>query len=196
MAGSFAHCDSPHDNAHPFRDSQSLHYPSESGALLWILDLTRDPELVGQRSQDEVATWKGDISCYPGSLVSNRPLGHLDDEFRAYRIKVGDILGRDLLGAGFLFSAPLPVDLLKAVIQGRRNCVPEVEEGILLHSDVYEHCLETGFDILDSSFEDASDDIEIAFTLYFVFFKDAVFEEGYPSLKLLGINDNSVALPC
>ena len=74
MAGSFAHCDSPHDNAHPFRDSQSLHYPSESGALLWILDLTRDPELVGQRSQDEVATWKGDISCYPGSLVSIGPL--------------------------------------------------------------------------------------------------------------------------
>jgi hypothetical protein len=126
-----------------------------------------------------------------GPLVPMGPFGNLDDDFRADRIDVRNVLGGDLLLLFLRFA--LALDFLEAGVERGGDGVPEVEEGVLVEADVDEHRLEAGLDVLDAALEDAADDVLVALALDGVFLEDAVLEQGDAAFEFLDVDDDAVA---
>ena len=173
MAGASALCDGPHDDAHAFGDREFLDDFPQAGALLGVLDLAGDPELLGERHQHQVAAGHGNVSRDAWPLGADRPLGNLNHNFRADRVDVRDVLGCDLALRLLLFA--LALDLLKPPVERGGDGVPEVQERILIEADVHEHGLESTLDVFDAAFENTADDVLVALALDGVFFEHAIF---------------------
>ena len=86
------------------------------------------------------------------------------------------------------------MDFLHAAVEGGRDGIPEMQEGILFHADVDEHGLQAGFDILDPALEDAADGVVVAFAFYLIFFEEALFEEGDAAFELFNIDNDGISL--
>ena len=177
-----------HDDAHAIGDIELLHDLTQAEAFFGIFDLAGNAELVRIGHQDEVASCQGNIRGDSRSLGANGAFGDLNHDFRADRIDVRDVLGCDFfmlfLGAAFSF------DFFESGIKCGGQGVPEVEECVFVLADIDEHGLQTGFDILDLSFEDAADDVVFSFAFQGVFFKDSVFEKGDAAFQFFRIDDN------
>ena len=171
MARAGALGDGTHDDAHALGDGKVLDDSTEALALLRVVDLAGNSELLGERHENEVAAGEGDIGCDPRSLGSDWPLGDLDDDLGSDRVDAGNVLRGNFLMA--LLFAPA-VDLLEAAIECSGDGIPEVEEGVLVEADVNEHGLEALLDIFDAALEDTSDDVLIALALDGVFLEDTV----------------------
>jgi hypothetical protein len=83
--------------------------------------------------------------------------------------------------------------LLDATVEGLRERVPEVEEGVFLEADVDEHGLEAMLDILHAALEDAADNVAVRFALDGVFLENAALEESDPPFQFFAVNNELVA---
>ena len=94
----------------------------------------------------------------------------------------------------FVFSGSFPLDFFKATVQGRRDGIPEVEESVLIQTNIHEHRLETLLDILDLAFKNSPDDVLVAFTLDSVFLEHAILKKGDASFESFDVYDNGISL--
>ena len=193
MAGTRALSDGAHDHAHTLGHGELLHDIAQTGSLLGIVNLARNTELLGIRHEHQIAASQRDVGGHTRALGADRPLGDLNHDLRTHRVNAGDVLGCDFFGLIFLLSA-LALNLLQTGVESGGNGVPKVQEGVLFQSDVHEHGLEALLDVFDTSLEDATDNIHVAFALHGVFFEYAFLKHSDASFKFFDIDDNSVAL--
>ncbi len=126
-----------------------------------------------------------------GTFGADGAFGNLDDDIRSDGVDAGDVFGGDFL-LGFLFA--LALDFLKAAVQCCGDGIPEVEEGVFIQADIDEHGFEALLDVFHAAFEDAADDVLVAFALDGVFLKQAVLDEGDAAFEFFHIHDDGVAL--
>ena len=184
------------DDAHALGEAELLNDRAEAGAFLGIFDLAGDAAGVVLGHEHQETAGEGDVGGDARPLVADRALGDLHEDFRTHRVEVRDVLGSDhlLLGtptAGLSATA----DLLHALhIERFRDGVPEVQEGILLQTDVHEHGLEALLDVLDAALVDAADKMSGADTLDGKLLEHSVLQQGDAVFKPFAIDDDACSL--
>ena len=92
----------------------------------------------------------------------------------------------------FFVAFRCTVDFLDAAVQAGKR-VPEMQEGVLLETDVNEHRLQAMFDIFDFALEDTSNDVSVGVSFEIIFFKHTIFEKRNAPLELFTTNDYLIA---
>src|SRR4029077_7037981 len=107
-------------------------------------DFSRNAGAIAKRHQDQVASGKTQIGRDPRALASNWTFGYLNDDLRAHRINVRDVLGGDALPM-FLGGT---IDFFDPAVERSGNRVPKMKKSVFLEADVDKHRLQTHLDIL------------------------------------------------
>ncbi len=163
---------------------------AQTRALFRILDLARNAAAIAEGHEDQIATGETKIGRNARPFASDRSFRHLHDDFGADRIDTRDILGRQ----AFLILFPIrPLDFLDAAVERGGDRIPKMEEGIFLESDVDEHRLQTGLDVFDPSFVNASGDVAGAVALDAILLELAVLEQSDAAFEFLHADDYFVA---
>ena len=188
VASTLARTHGAHDDAHAFGDLKLLHDTAEALAFFGVVDLARNTKLIRVGHQHEVTACHGDVRCDPWTFVSDRTLGDLNHDFRPLWVDARDVLGGNAVLFLLLFLS-FALDFLQSRIEGGRDGIPEVKEGIFIEADVYEHGLKTRLDVFDGAFKDSADDVEVAFTFEVVFLERAFFNEGDTAFEFFRVNN-------
>ena len=188
VAGTLPGTDCAHDDSHAFGHFEFAQNLAEAFALLGILDLAGDAELVVEGHEDQIAAGHADIGCNARSLVADGAFFHLHEDIRAHGVDVWHILVGDARGL-LLGVAIAAIDGFNPAIEGGRDGVPELQEGIFLKSDVNEHGFDAGLDVADFSFENAADDVAVGFAFDGVFLEPVVLEKRDAFLELFTADD-------
>ena len=188
VAGTLAGTDRAHDDAHALGHFEFAQDFAEAFALFGILDLAGDAELVVEGHENQITAGHADICCDARALVADGAFFHLHEDIRAHGVDVWHILVGDARGL-LLGVAVAAIDGLNAAVEGGRDGVPELEEGIFLKSDVNEHGFDAGLDVADLAFKNAADDVAIGFAFDGVFLEPVVLEKRDAFLKLFTADD-------
>jgi len=188
VTGALAGTDRAHDDSHALGHFEFAQDFAEAFALLGILDLAGDAELVVEGHENQIATGHADVGRDAGPLVADGAFFHLHEDIRAHGIDVWHILVGDAWGL-LLGVAIAAIDGFNPAVESGRDGVPELKEGIFFKSDVNEHGFDAGLDIADFAFENAADDVAVGFAFDGVFLEAVVLEKRDAFFELFTADD-------
>jgi hypothetical protein len=178
-----------HDDAHAFGQIEFAQDFFEALALFLIFDLARNTALIGVRQEDEKTARQDDVGRDARAFGADRAFGHLNDDIASGRVEPRDVALGDARPIAAAFSA-FAFDDFNSAVEGGRNDVPVVEEGILFEADVDEGGFESVFEVADFAFEDATDKAFFTGAFDGEFFENSLFDNGNARFKRLGVDDD------
>ncbi len=178
------------DDPHAVGNFQFVENFPQAFPFLRVVDLAGDAALRAVGHEDEIASGHADVRRDARAFGADGAFADLHHDIRAGGIDGGDILGGDGFGELLLVVA---AHFLDAAVEGGRDGVPEMKEGVFLEADVDEHGLEALLDVFHAAFEDRADDVALADTLDIVFLQLTFLEDGHARFQFLDAEDEAGA---